>query len=328
MLIVLTTPSIVNPGPLPTLKVSYCNAQGFIMMSTLRGNQPIFQTNKLLDFQSYLHLENPDIVIVNETWLNEHINSNEIVDDQYYKNFRLDRTAEDKEKYGKVGGSGVMILVKQGLDIIVKKVNIKTRLPILSIDIAFKNQSKMCLSTFYKYGYSDMADFLEAEKYYTELCRKMKDVILIGDLNLSSVEDWSCPAASNDLENMYVDLFNDLNLTSLVNVSTHCAGNSLDQVLTNRTGYVRNLSVTPNLLCPSDHYTITFEICKTVRRKKATKKRVFSYKKGDWTNVNIELRKINWYNVLSSTNINDNFNTFKSKLDIVLRKYVPGLMMK
>ncbi len=67
MLIVLTTPSIVNPGPLSKLKVAYCNAHGFIMMSTMRGNQPIFQTNKLLDFQSYIHLENPDIVIVNET---------------------------------------------------------------------------------------------------------------------------------------------------------------------------------------------------------------------------------------------------------------------
>ena len=83
ILIVITTPSIVNPGPLPRLKVAYCNAQGFIMMSTMKGNQPIFQTNKLLDFQSYIHLENPDIVIVNETWLNEHINSNEIVDEQY-----------------------------------------------------------------------------------------------------------------------------------------------------------------------------------------------------------------------------------------------------
>merc|ERR1712018_10965 len=109
ILIVITTPSIINPGPL------------------------------LLDFQSYLHLENPDIVIVNETWLNEHIiiNNNEIVDEQYYKCFRLDRTALDKEKYGKVGGSGVLILVKQGLDTIVKKVNIATKLPILSIDMKF-----------------------------------------------------------------------------------------------------------------------------------------------------------------------------------------------
>ncbi len=173
-----------------------------------------------------------------------------------------------------------MILVKQGIDIIVKKVNIATRLPILSIDLKFVDQTRLCISTFYRYGYSDLADYLEAEKYYTELCRKMKDVILVGDLNLSSVEDWSCPAAVNELENMYVDLFNDLNLTSLVNVGTHSAGNSLDQVLTNRTACIGNLSVTPNLLCPSDHYTITFEIYKTVKRKKPSKKRVFSYRRG------------------------------------------------
>ena len=108
LLIVITTPSIVNPGPqLPNIKVSYCNAQGFILSSSMRGSQPIFQTRKLLDFQSFLHLDKPDIAIVNETWLNEHINSNEIVNEQYYKCFRMDRSSEDKEKYNKVGGGGL-----------------------------------------------------------------------------------------------------------------------------------------------------------------------------------------------------------------------------
>ena len=51
-------------------------------------------------------------------------------------------------------------------------------------------------------------------------------------------------------------------------------------------------------------------------------------KRGDWTNVNFELRQLNWHSLLSSRNINDNFNIFKSKLDIVLRKYVPIVNIK
>ena len=158
ILIVLTTPSIVNPGPSnpfiihSDIRVAYCNAQGFIMMSSMRGNQPIFQTNKLLDFQSFLHVEKPDIVVINETWLNEHINSNEIVDEQYYKCFRSDRSAEDKQKYGKKGGSGVIILCRQDLDISTRLVNIESNLPILSIEIKFKDNTKICLNTFYRYG--------------------------------------------------------------------------------------------------------------------------------------------------------------------------------
>ena len=46
-LIVLVTPNIVNPGPsTKELSVAYFNTQGFILMSSIQGNQPIFQTNK------------------------------------------------------------------------------------------------------------------------------------------------------------------------------------------------------------------------------------------------------------------------------------------
>ena len=134
--------------------------------------------NKLLDFQSFLHVEKPDIVVINETWLNEHINSKEIVDDQYYKCFRSDRSAEDKQKYGKKGGSGVIILCRQDLDISTRLVNIESNLPILSIEIKFKDNTKICLNTFYRYGYSDLEAYLEAERYYRELCRKYKDIII------------------------------------------------------------------------------------------------------------------------------------------------------
>ena len=268
-LIVITTPSIVNPGPpANNIKVSYCNVQGFILMSSMKGNQPIFQTNKLLDFQSYLHLNKPDLAIVNETWLNEYINTNEIIDENYYKSYRLDRTLEDKAKYGKVGGSGIIILCKQDLDINTKLIKINSRLPILSIELKFKDNTKLCLSTFYRYGYSDLADYLEAEKYYRELCRKYKDVILLGDLNLSSVRDWSCPVAETELEEMYVDLFNDLGLIAQVNSSTHRAGNTLDQILTTRPNLVRDLSIIPDDMCPSDHYTLNFELHKPRNRKK------------------------------------------------------------
>ena len=62
-----------------------------------------------MEFNSYVHTENPDIVIVNESWLIEHIHSDEIVNDQYYKMFRLDRTLEDRKLYDKVGGGGYLL---------------------------------------------------------------------------------------------------------------------------------------------------------------------------------------------------------------------------
>ena len=333
ILIVLTTPSIVNPGPYHTsnptnLKVVYCNAQGFIMMSSIRGNQPILQTNKLLDFQSFIHTEKPDIVIVNETWLNEHINSNELVNEQYYRCFRSDRSTEDKQKYCKKGGGGVIILSRQDIDITTRNINIQCTLPIVSIEIKFKDNSKICLSTFYRYGYSDLAAYLEAERYYRELCRKYRDVIIVGDLNLSTVRDWSSPIAENELENMYVDLFSDLGLTSMVNTRTHKAGNILDLILTNRPDLVSGVSIEPDRLCSSDHYTVSFSIGKSKNRTKPVRKKILAYSKADWDNINRDIRNTYWPNILSGSDITENLNLFKSKLDIILRRWIPVAKFK
>ena len=75
-LIVLVNPGIINPDPYSKeISVAYCNAQGFILtssMACLGGRQPIFQTHKLLDSQTFVHMNKPDIVIVNESWINEH----------------------------------------------------------------------------------------------------------------------------------------------------------------------------------------------------------------------------------------------------------------
>ena len=64
VLIVLVTPSIINPGPIRQieLKVGYCNAQELILMSSMKSQLPIFQTNKIMDIQSYVYTNDLDIV--------------------------------------------------------------------------------------------------------------------------------------------------------------------------------------------------------------------------------------------------------------------------
>ena len=166
----------------------------------------------------------------------------------------------------------MLILCRQDTDVKTKLINIRSKLAILSVEIKFKDNTKICLNTFYRYGYSDLTAFQEAETYYRELARKYKDIVIVGDLNLSTVRDWSDPVADNELENMYVDLFSDLGLTSLVNTCTHKAGNILDLILTNRLDLIKNVAIEPDSLCPSDHYTLNFSIHKSRNKKKPVKR--------------------------------------------------------
>ena len=328
ILIVIVTPSIVNPGPVSnnsnkSLSIAYCNAQGLILMSSMKCQAPIFQTNKLLELQSFIHLNSPDLIIINETWLNDRINSNEIVNEQFYKTFRLDRTAEDKLKYGKVGGGGLLMLVKQNLKIETKLVDIKTWAPILSIEIKFEDSSKLCLSSFYRYGYSSTDMYDEANRYYRAVCKKYNKVVIIGDINLASIKDWENPLPSCRIEESYVDLFNDLGLKCLVNQSTHKGGNILDLLMCNQPGIVSNLSIDPDKICCSDHYSFSFEISRCVSKKKPPKKRIFNYRKANWDGLNQELHNINWYDLFQGKCIYEAWEIFKSKLDISMRKFIP-----
>ena len=116
----------------------------------------------------------------------------------------------------------------------------------------------------------------------------------MGDLNLSSINDWTEPSSSSELENSYVNLFSDLGLSCLINTPTHKQGNILDLLLTNQTGLIQDLAIAPDLICPSDHYSITFKIRKNVPRKRPQKQKVFKYKAADWEGLCSELESNNW----------------------------------
>ena len=71
-LIVLTTPSMVNPGPATKsrpLSIFYSNVQGLIPITDLKSKTPRLNMTKLYDIQTHIFKYKPDIVVLNETWL-------------------------------------------------------------------------------------------------------------------------------------------------------------------------------------------------------------------------------------------------------------------
>lgn len=66
LLLILTVPNIVNPGPDKNLNVIFQNVNGFVNLQT-KSSTPSLFTTKVLEFQGYILNEKPDIVILNET---------------------------------------------------------------------------------------------------------------------------------------------------------------------------------------------------------------------------------------------------------------------
>ena len=88
-------PGISNPGPAiqnskKYLSVFYQNVQGLIPFGSLADQHPNLEIAKISELQAYMFKKNPDIVILNETWLKPIILSSEIFPNKYV--FRLDRS--------------------------------------------------------------------------------------------------------------------------------------------------------------------------------------------------------------------------------------------
>ena len=64
MLIIISNPSLLNPGPVRTspLTILYENVQGLINTNDLASEAPPLNMTKLLEFYGYLYTHKPDIL--------------------------------------------------------------------------------------------------------------------------------------------------------------------------------------------------------------------------------------------------------------------------
>ena len=129
LLIVISNCSLLNPGPksiqsgADSVSVYYQNINGLLAFSTLGQEHPSLNIPKHTEFQSYIITYNPDIIILNETWLKPRILDNEILPINNYDLFRLDSSSSShppdpvNPKKFKQNGGGILIGVKNSLDL-------------------------------------------------------------------------------------------------------------------------------------------------------------------------------------------------------------------
>ena len=128
VLLVICNTSILNPGPAENrqshLKVMCQNVRGLVPFSALgKSNNMPLDSGKLMELQSKIYKEKPDIIILTETWLSKEHLDNEILPDNIYKVYRRDRSKhshppdpDNPNKYRRKGG-GVLVAVKTNIDV-------------------------------------------------------------------------------------------------------------------------------------------------------------------------------------------------------------------
>ena len=341
IMIVITTPSIVNPGPNTNcrpLNIFYNNVQGFINPGELKSNSPNLNMKKMHEFNGYILSNKPDIVILNETWLKKSILDSEVLPKQCYKIFRTDRSGKthpwdpnNPKKYRKHGG-GILIGHRLDIDIESTEVSsVKALAEILTINFKLPSGKKLNISTFYRVGNLGLDNFESVKKYLTTLATKKKldKHILIGDLNFPEIS-WPDPTTSVELHRKFIDLLMlDLNHSQLVDKPTHKNGNILDLLFTNIPEQIKEVTVLGyKEACSSDHFGINFKLSYNVSRKKFPKRTIFNFGKANWKNLNFELKKVNWNDLIGMHDPNDSWKIFKTIVNNLCEKYIPKKSIK
>ena len=97
VLLVICNTSILNPGPdknnnFSHLKVMYQNLRGLVPFSGLVSKNMPLDAGKLLELQSKIYEDKPDVIVLTETWLSKEHLENEILPDSIYKIYRKDKS--------------------------------------------------------------------------------------------------------------------------------------------------------------------------------------------------------------------------------------------
>ena len=337
LLIVISNCSILNPGP-DSISVYYQNIHGLLTFSSLGKDNPTLNLTKVIEFQSYLTVKCPDVILLNETWFKSNILSSEIFPCSGYTIFRLDRSPSshlpdpiDPKEY-KLNGGGVLIGIKNTLDMKPKVLKNEAKAEVLSVTLNYKGNKKLCFTTCYRVGTLGENNYTEISKHLQKLSlnKSIKHHIIVGDFNLDSV-NWENCTSTSSVQSRFIEIFDNHCLTQLITQPTHYRGKILDIVLTDSPHIVSDICIGEhNEHVKSDHFSVNFKVnLKTsINRRKTIKGLRYNYKKANWGAMNRYLHNIDWHNQIDFCDIFTGWNNFKNILKFAYDQYIPTINVK
>ncbi|KAL3875470.1 hypothetical protein ACJMK2_033416 [Sinanodonta woodiana] len=279
---------------------------------------------KRLELQAYLSTENPDIVAIQETKIDDTITSNELVPDTLeYDIYCNDRTCH---------GGGTMLFVKQHLE----------SSPVTSLN----NGSKSIWCKFSIHGKSHyvsswyrppdtpsdniilLKDQLDKIKSQGKSNQQL-NIHIMRDFNYRKV-DWktkhnkeygSCLSDSDGQQ--LIDILHEAGAEQLITFPTR-EHNTLDLFIITLPGQIVNIQ-SPDRL--SDHDVIKTNFKCTLPRKKVPKRTYFQYSRGNYNQMRSDARKFTKEKYLNghhnTRSVEDNWGMIKNFIGETLNFNVP-----
>lgn len=279
---------------------------------------------KILELQSFIEGENPDVLAIQETKIDKSIQTAELfLDILNYDVYRNDRTLH---------GGGVMLLVNKSLN----------AMPLYIFENG--SESVWAKATFngssHYFGcwYKDPESPIENIKLLREQLSKIQtqspknkipNIHLLGNFNFPSI-DWDTKTGKNGKVlsqtdgQAFVDILNDHHIEQLIDFPTR-GENVLDLMLTTLPSQICDIN-SPDKL--SDHEVISCNLCVFTKPTKTVKCKFYLYNKGNYTKMKDETRTFNrdiYFNGLqNNSSTEENWKILKTFIQKTVNDNVPS----
>ena len=286
------------------VKIIYLNARSIL--------------NKINDLEVLLNEQEPDFVLIAETWLNDDTNTAMLNIEGYYidPDLRLDR----KDTLNGIGG-GLIVYIKEGL--IVKPTSAESNFNQF-VQFEVVNKDDICttrnlnITLIYRPPSS-------RDENTDELCKLIstagKNSIFIGDFNFPGI-NWEFETSDRKGAS-FLKSTKDNYLEQLIDFKTHIRGNTLDLLFTNQPDKIINIEALGNL-GNSDHSIILCELEYNSQFNISTEK-IYNWKNADFGGLSEFLQNVDWERELNGTPTDEAWNFLKGKILSGMDIFVPKI---
>ena len=280
--------------------------------------------NKLEFLFLFVKQQSPqyDMIFITESWLNDKILDSQVCPNGY-QIIRKDRTSDLLKR-----GGGVLLLYKNGLNVVDKTECSQTDVEHLCVDVCSEDRSEKHGSYRFICYYNPPG----ISKVRTgSLCNSIESylevmpVFIVGDFNMPGI-DWQSMSSSSKADDPFLELYTDSSLRQHIHEATHDSSSILDLVLTNpiANDLLIRCDVSAPFTSTCDHNTISFH-CSRPTKNSIGPKEVFCYRKGNYDAMNGVLSMISWDKLFvdNDYNVQKIYDGFLSLIHSLIECYVP-----